>query len=123
MSRSASSKAMRASLIAADETWAARPAWSRMAATTAGWLWPIVVAAKLAPRSTNRLPSGSVEDRAVRLVDDERVVRAGGPRAGALDRAHPLDDGSGARARVGRDDARRGRGGVAALGGGHGWSS
>ena len=34
---SASSKATRASLIDADETWPTRPAWSRMAATTSGW--------------------------------------------------------------------------------------
>ena len=36
--------------------------------------------------------------------------RAAGSRSGALDRAHPLDDRAGRRSRVGRHDARAGRG-------------
>ena len=52
----------------------------------------MVAAAKLPARSTNRLPSGSVSVEPIAGLDDEgRIVRAG-PRPGALDRAHPLDD-------------------------------
>jgi hypothetical protein len=51
MPSSSSSNPTRCSLIEADETWLTVRTWAATAATTSGWLWPTVAAAKLPARS------------------------------------------------------------------------
>ena len=106
ISTSASSNATRASLIDADETWLSRPTWSRTAATTAGWRVPDGGRREAAGQVDEPVAVRVGQDRAERRLDDERCVVAAGPRAGALDRPHPLDD---RRGRAGRGRASTSR--------------